>query len=124
VSYRELKSGPGFSHQAVEMEALVGNDPTAYVLDTLRVRVREELGRQPLNPHQVSGAADPFGPPEPIHTNEVDPVSLDERRWHQEEKRQIGYEIERVLDMHVSQAGEAMEALRTLANKLVVEVPF
>jgi hypothetical protein len=66
VSYRELKSGPGFSHQAIEMEASLepGVDFVGDVLDELRDRVRAELAS--VMPPQ------PGLTPVP-HTNEIVP---------------------------------------------------
>jgi len=48
VSYRKLVSGPGFEHQAIEVEATVDPDeaPTD-VLDFCRAFVMRELGKQP-----------------------------------------------------------------------------
>lgn len=45
VSYRKLISGPGFTHQAVEMTASVDTGDTAeQVLQQLRLRVNNALG--------------------------------------------------------------------------------
>ena len=48
VAYRKLVSGPGFEHQAIEVEATV--DPTEAATDVLefcRAFVMRELGKQP-----------------------------------------------------------------------------
>jgi len=135
VSYRELKSGPGFSHQAVEMTAEVApGEPVAGALDVLRDRVREELGVQPPPPCGADG--DP-------HTSEVIPgptpgVRLEQERtafpsWRRAATRHgpgstatlwIATEIERLLDFQVTEIANTMKGLRQLARDLRQPIPF
>lgn len=119
VSYRELKSGPGFTHQAVEMTAIVDEcESEECVLDTLRNGVRQELGIQPPPPPltytQMRGAG-MDGP----HTSEVEtaPKPTVEARLEQE-LAAIGIRIRRVLAYEVEDIGTAMEELRRLACDL------
>jgi hypothetical protein len=74
VSYRELRSGPGFSHQAVEMEALLSPDERpGEAMEELRQRVRMELAAsEPLHTNEI-------GPPEEPQTRHAPPPLSNER---------------------------------------------
>ena len=131
VSYRELKSGPGFSHRAIEMEAsLEDYDVPSKVLDILRERVRKELevGEDESANAGGHGLVDPipFLPDDhpllPIDAVHHEYVQREVRTKMVGERAAIGREIERLLDLHVSQIGGAMVGLRELADDLVGQV--
>jgi hypothetical protein len=114
VSYRELRSGPGFSHQAVEMEALLSPDERpGEAMEELRQRVRMELAAsEPLHTNEI-------GPPEEPQTRHAPPPLSNEeevRRWEGfNERREIADEIMACLQKPMP---DVVHDLERLADRL------
>ena len=114
VSYRELKSGPGFTHEAVEMSAIVETgDSASEVLGDLRDRVREELGLQPTPVERVNMAADKPMPTEPFEV----------RKARRQERCAVAAVLREQLSRPAEEIGEVAQCLRNFCNTLDA-IPF